>query len=1219
MCYHSNPMARLRLLALAVLLITGGVALAQDSKENADFKLAVSLYKDKLYDLALEQFRQFVASYPNTQQGIEARFYLGLTQTALSLHQDALQTFQNFAISFAENPKAPEAWWKVAESNAALGNVRDAAIAFERVKTFHPKSPLAPTALEKSGLYFQKAGDPESAIRVLRTLVQDYGSSAVVIPARLSLAELYLESGQNELARAESKRVVDGSTDPALLTRGLVLMASSLARQGKYDQARAALQRVVSQYPSSSSVPEALFELGMLSRESGDFEEAVGYWTTLVKDHPKAEPALLQRSSLEAGRALRDLGRHAESAGSFEKAAAFRGRDVREALFSAGLENERAGNASRAAEFYLRALNDTTGQFDERLLILGAYKAAVIQKNYRTSLGYADEIRRRYPSDPLTPSVLFGAAKTASVQLGDHRRALSFLDDIQSSHPKHAISDDATLLSAAALERAGLLQQAYDQLAAFPTRYPSSELVARARIESERMALFELKESGSGVENLAGLMGDMIAQKNPGELAYRLAELYMRDLKDYRRAADQYAVALQNTLEPEERETALFRRAVCLRNIAWKQELDGKGKTGDFGRAIASFDTVLLVYPQGEFSGEAARMRLALALKLAKEVTEVRMAAERFVAQHPEEPEKAEGLVMVADRYDAAGRESAAADVYRAVLQRYRGSAPAGRAMVQLAEVYTAKPDTALLMLNEFLAEFPEHNETARAAFLAAGLENRKGNTRKALELYQRISSEFYYTAYGDSVLRSRADALFAAGQFLEASREYERYGKILETDIIELRQPEPKAFLNLARCYERLGQTSEAKSAYLKYLAADGGTAVKGEVYYALAALARAEANPTLAIKYLERSATTSKDPVLREKATLEAADLQFDLEDYAAATSQYREVQRLTKNDTLQRHSEARIVVGLYRADEISDADKRAQAFVKARPKATEQAAEFQYERGRSYVRKAQYDLAIRQFTAVTKDFRRSDVAPEAHYWLGRVYELQNKPGEAVKVYQRVITDYSGHPVALRARLGLGNAFYSLEQYESAMKEFKPLVDTKGTPPDLLPIAMNNLILTYKALGLFDAALQLTRDYIERFPEDPDLISKTIQIGVLYQRLGYYDQSVLHLQAMLENADAQIEAELRYYIGEAYYYKGDFQQAILEFLKVPYLMTKDGRGEWIPPSYYMAGQAYEKMSKFDQAIAMYRQIIDRPGIDATFKTAAQKEINRVNSLLKK
>lgn len=80
----------------------------------------------------------------------------------------------------------------------------------------------------------------------------------------------------------------------------------------------------------------------------------------------------------------------------------------------------------------------------------------------------------------------------------------------------------------------------------------------------------------------------------------------------------------------------------------------------------------------------------------------------------------------------------------------------------------------------------------------------------------------------------------------------------------------------------------------------------------------------------------------------------------------------------------------------------------------------------------------------------------------------------------------------------------------------------------------------------------------------------------------------------------------------------QGDYQQAILEFLKVPYLVTKKTKIDWTATSLYMAGQSYEKMSKYDQAIGMYQQIIDRPGIDETFKAAAQKEINRVRALIK-
>jgi tetratricopeptide (TPR) repeat protein len=142
------------------------------------------------------------------------------------------------------------------------------------------------------------------------------------------------------------------------------------------------------------------------------------------------------------------------------------------------------------------------------------------------------------------------------------------------------------------------------------------------------------------------------------------------------------------------------------------------------------------------------------------------------------------------------------------------------------------------------------------------------------------------------------------------------------------------------------------------------------------------------------------------------------------------------------------------------------------------------------------------------------------------------------------------------------------------------------------------------------------MTRDFIQRWPNDPTVIDKKIRVGTLYTKIGYYDQAIFQLQALLPEAGSAAEAELRYDIGEAYYYKGEYQQAILEFLKVPYLSTGKGSVDWTATSFYMAGQSYEKMMKFTEAIGMYQQVVDRPGIDPTFKAAARKEIDRVKLL---
>jgi tetratricopeptide (TPR) repeat protein len=389
--------------------------------------------------------------------------------------------------------------------------------------------------------------------------------------------------------------------------------------------------------------------------------------------------------------------------------------------------------------------------------------------------------------------------------------------------------------------------------------------------------------------------------------------------------------------------------------------------------------------------------------------------------------------------------------------------------------------------------------------------------------------------------------------------------------------------------------------------------------VYYQLATIAREENSVTLAAQYLQKASQYSLDGSMgMNQATFEAAELYFKNEEYTNAVSRFTDVAEKVTNDSLKQYILSRIVVSYFRLNNAKEADTRAAAFNKAFPRQGRYAAEFDYERGNYFLRKDDYASAKKFFDAVIQQYAGSSSVPNAMYGNARVAELSEKNPEAIRLYEAILQKYGNDPIAPRVKLALGNLYYSQEQWDPAARQYKAVLDSESRAPDLVQYAMNNLILAYKQLTLFDAALELTRKYIDRFPDDPELMDKRVDIGVLYQKLGYYDQAVVHLQSLLDNANADLEAEVRYYIGEAYYYKGDYQQAILEFLKVPYLVTKKTKVDWTATSYYMAGQSYEKMSKFDQAVTMYKQIISRPGIDATFKTGAQREIDRVTALLK-
>ena len=232
--------------------------------------------------------------------------------------------------------------------------------------------------------------------------------------------------------------------------------------------------------------------------------------------------------------------------------------------------------------------------------------------------------------------------------------------------------------------------------------------------------------------------------------------------------------------------------------------------------------------------------------------------------------------------------------------------------------------------------------------------------------------------------------------------------------------------------------------------------------------------------------------------------------------------------------------------------------------------------------------------------------------------VARLQQRGG-AIASLDELIKDSPEASIIPRAHLALGNLYYDIEKYPESIQHYRVIVDDQKADPSLLQFAISNLIETYEVAGVNDAALALTRRYLEKYPNADDSFDKKIKIGILYDRLGYYDQAVLHLQGLLEQAGSDMEGEIRYYIAEANFNKGDYQQAILDFLKVPYLVTKKGKVDWTANSLYMSGQSYEKMGRYDQALTMYQQIVERSGIDETFKAAARKEMDRVKLVLKK
>ena len=1211
-------MKRSVLLLAILFLLSICQAVAQDTKENADFKLAVNLYNDKLYDLALEQFRQFVATYPNTQQGIEARFYFGLCQTKLGKFDDARLAFQNFALAFPEHPKAPEAWWNVADSYVSLKNLREAALAFERVKTFHPKSKIAPSALVKSSEYFDLAGDPESSRKVLRTLIQDYSSSDVILPARLKLAVMYLSDNQFELARAESKRVADASKDGSLSSQALILLSRALVGLNRSDEAQHALDEVTKNYRSTPSYYSALLLLGSLQRETGNAIQALASWKLIEADSGKAPSEIRQLALVETGHLLTLRSDYAKALQSYTKGGAIPGPLRVTALLMAGLTAEQTGDAQKALALMKSALADSLVGTHRGELLLAAARVAAKGENHLEAVRLYALFRETFPTDKCVPAVLLEEAKLFQDHLHDYQQAITRYETIVNSYPASPIVDDALFGRAEAFRLSGALERALDSYEEMQRRYPASDFAGLARDAALRLRTFEVKDKESGLEKLALLVGDVIAQKSKGELAFRLAEIYFHDLKDYAKAAAQYASALQLGLLPEKQGSALYNEAKA---FEYAGSVDASPRIELLMQALAAYDSLLKRFPSGDLADDAVTSQLKVRLTLAAGAPDIRKVSSEFLQAHPVLKRKDFVYYIIGEAFRKKKVPEDAIQAYRSAAQERPLKDIDGTITFRLGEALSimGERDSAAVAFRDYLRKYPAQEFSAQAAWALAQYESSRGNGQSAIDLYNQLEQSFYYTSFTDQLAKARAKASFQGDDFARAAEQYQLLMKNSGASIGPPFPIEPEVYSNLAASYAKIGRRMEAKRWYAQYLLIDDTSGRAGQVYSALASFAKEDNDVALATQYLQKASQFSKASATgMNEATFESAELYYKNEEYANAVSRYSEIAEKGVSDSLKPYVLSRIIVCYFRLNNTKEAESRVSAFLKSYQKQERFFAEFEYERGMYFLRKDDYPAAKRFFDNVIQNYATTLFVASSMYGNARVAELTNKQPEATKLYETILQRFPGDAITPRARLALGNLYYSQEQWDPAARQYKAVLDSESTATDLIPFAMNNLILAYKQLSLFDAALDLTRKYIDRFPDDPELMNKRIDIGVLYQRLGYYDQSVLHLQSLLESADSDLEAELRYYIGEAYFYKGDYQQAILEFLKVPYLVTKKTKADWTATSYYMAGQSYEKMSKFDQAITMYKQIIARPGIDATFKTGAQREIDRVNALLK-
>ena len=1199
----------LHLLAFSLLLAGPGYTAAQNSKENADFKLAINLYNDGLYDLASEQLRQFIGAYPTAPQGIDARFYLGLAQMKLKKFDDARLTFQSFALTYQDNPKAPEAWWNVGESYAALGTHREAALAFERVKVFHPKSKFAPGALLKATKYFLLAGAHDDARRTLRVILQEYPASDAVLAARTQLGQIYFEEGNYDQAQGELKRVIEGDPSPDARAGALLILGNISQATGRTDNAQSNYREIIARYPKSSAVQGAYLNLGKLVAAGGKPAEALEWFRKAIAEKSAPDSLIVHDALIASGDAQTALGENGAAAASYEKylAAVPQGEKTPEVLWKLAGAASHGRDYRRSNDVCTRILKSGAAESLKRRARLKLAINAEEQKNLPAALQHFEAFTDANPEYPATPEILLREARLYAGGLADVRKGVSIYEQIAARYPSSAVADDALAGAAHGHEQLKEFDRALQTYRELIARYPASEFRSEADERLKVIETFELKEKDAGLEKLALLVGDVVSDKDKADLAFRLGEIYFSDLKSYAAAAKQFGNALDAGISGDRSGQALLKKAKSLEYLSRREKQEASRAIDAYRAYLASPGTA----PDSNWA------LLAIFRLSATTLAAGRRAAAELTARNPPFPfSDVVRLTMgklyeQADSLHAAGAEYAEAG--RTASDRAVAEEAAYRSLGLLFRLDAA--DSAVAAGTQYLSAYPASAHAAEVLSKLGDLAMMKKKPLLAAGFYQKLTGEYSYTTHAIQAQEKLGEALAAAGNTDAAIPAYTEMYERQTEDPMGDGEPSVSVLLALGKLQREADNTAEAKRLLSAVLARNQTGPIAGEAYTTLGLIYRAEGLREAATSYFRHAESAAPG----SGVTRDIADLLFENGDYRDAIKEYRQLSGTAPGDTERQYFDSRIILAMIRNGEGADAEKAIAVFDKKYGDAQDDIALFELEKGLLQFRREEYPGAKKAFQHVVDKFEDSPSGPTAMYWIGKTLEATEKSAEAVDHLEKLLAAHPQAPVIMRVHLALGNLYYGAEKWDQAIKHYRIIVDDPHPDQELVPSAMSNLIETYEVAAAYDGALTLTRRYLELYPNADDALDKKIKIGMLYDHLGYYDQAALHLQSLLDEAGSDLEGEIRYYIAEANFHKGDYQQAILDFLKVPYLVTKKGKIDWTANSLYMSGQSYEKMGRYDQALTMYQQIVDRTGIDETFKSAARKEIDRVRTVLKK
>ncbi|HGY55287.1 MAG TPA: tetratricopeptide repeat protein [Caldithrix abyssi] len=1198
-----------------LLLITGSLSLAQSNSESSDFSYPLKLYNEKFYDLAASQFIKFYNKYPNSAKAGDARYYAGMAYFNLKKYPQARVEFQSLAIENPGHPKAAEGWFRTGLCYLNMGDKKEAVKAFKTIRLIYPQSPLAAEGIYRAGVIYLELDDTGSAIESFNVILDRYPASPYYVNALIKAARANLLQTDTQKARLLVEKALASNPQGDTAAEGLLVQAQIFTFQGDYNRAKQTYSDLLKTYPQSAYSYEALLALSDMYIRENAFDRARQYLTQHISQ-VKDSSALNRMHQILADVYFLD-GKYALAQAEYEKVLYQPGDSLWLALqLKYALSFKKQNLAQEAVSVLQKALDaykNNRGPLYSDIheiylgwLVENGNYAQAINSLHRQIIHADDPVGRVAPTLRLVKILK---------KMGQWQDIIRELEDfllIQNPYPQ---KDDVYFELANAYEKTNRFEESAAFYRKIITDFAASEYYQTAKERLEYLEAYEVVDKDKAVNRLANMVSQLLISDEKASLQFELGKIYYSDLKDYRRAIEQFSAALQN--DPRRPgDIYLYLGRAYLKLAQRRQDVDET--TTEFLEQASKYFKEALQNKNTCSEPDGAAWCL---VKTGMQPDSLSVDREKkfltmLLTKYPQSKYREEWYENLAftlafdERYQKESRQ-----YFEILVNEYKDSPKYPEYLLNYAKlIKSTDTDKALDIFKKIALEYANAHAAVSALFEVASYYEEQKMYTEAKQLYSRLINRYYYSDVAERTKKSLGRIYVLAGEYEQAIEFLlPRLTSPFLHDYLLTREYMPADLYDeiyfLARAYHGLDRDKQALDMYRLYL----NVAVSGQhteqTKFNMGKIYFDKDQKRVALDFFKT--VSGPDSALTTDAGLYIATIYFDLQEYDKAAQAFGKLRKTVKDKDKAQEIFGKQIVALLRVGKLKEASPLIKAYKRMYKEDKKYTAWFVLEYGKYYRSQKEFNKAIKFFNQVKNKYGSSEYADDAEYFLALTYLTLNKNEEAFKILSNFYTNYPKSDRLPEVLNSLGSLYFRSEKFDDAINMFRNALKICKTR-ELKKNILSNLIKTYTFTGFWDAAQATARQYVEEFPDADDIIVKKIIIGRSYINLNQFQNAVEYLRKIKREADSDTEPEIQFYIGDAYLKAGEYENAIAEFVKIP-LLSKKTKLQWEASALYYSGQAYEKLGRIPDAVRMYQEIIKRPGIDLTLKKEAEKRIKQI------